>query len=606
MHHFEWYKLQNQLAKKELQKIKRDLERKTTKTNLPQLPREPLQWIQEARPIVEGKERSFLTTPFWEKIYEDDYPYKMIVGGRQTRKSTYLTDTLALEATSNSGAQVCYIAPDEENRKAFFNQKLRIGTFSQNPTLSKYPRNKLGNASEISLRNGSTIYGITDNQEYRHIEGKSPTLTVLDEAQYQDIQYISKLVQAMMSTKGKLTIVGIGGESGSPYEELWNASNQNVWVYNNPNWRDELEFGLREDGTRGLIEDEYLIDVLAGKWVPQKPENNLCHGYHVPQTIFPTIPLTIDDAITKYNVHPEYSIEYRQKKSSNLVFKTHTMGEFHRSARRPITPEMVLACMNPYKYLGLFSPMEIGEWKDAMGERIMVSMGVDFGSGNPSNTVISIVMHWLESDTYHLAFIDKRPAENQLDQTEYINRIFKVARCDVGVGDLGYGAIQVKSIQEGGVNRLTGTPYYGVGSDVFFGCNTIQNETKPIQFHDKKVDAHGEESSRITIDKTTVIQRFINVLDAYKVHPLRPEENSLKRPQLIIPYLTEREFETEWLIKDFTSLTRKDLQKKEFVDYDPRQEARKEFNHPKDSLMSIIYALVGLHHGDRKWFWVSA
>jgi hypothetical protein len=200
-----------------------------------------------------------------------------------------------------------------------------------------------------------------------------------------------------------------------------------------------------------LILEVYLKDVLSGRWVPQKPENTMYHGYHIPQTIFATNPLTIDDAINKYRISPFYSIEYQKKNNSKSFFSSHVMGEFHRSERRPITPEMVHSCMNHYRYVGLMTFSEIAIWKDVMQDSINVSMGVDFGSGNPSSTVISILIHWKKSGRIQLAYIDKRPAENQLDQAEYINRLFRASRCDIGVGDLGYGAIQ-----DGGSNRITG------------------------------------------------------------------------------------------------------------------------------------------------------
>ncbi len=575
-----WGRAHEGLAKKYL-RAKYVLE--GTKNDLAKLPQNYLEWIKVARPIVEGRKRNFLAAPFWKEIYNDNHAVKMIIGGRQIFKSTYITDVLACEATSAPGVQVCYVTFDQFSQTSFSRQKLQIGTFNQNPILSKFPRHKLGNVGEISLKNGSTIYCTTDNYQYRHVEGKSLNHCILDEAQYQDIQFLPKLIQTMMATKGKLSILGIGGEAGSPYEELWRKTDQREWVYDDPRWRDKLQFGQREDGTCGLIIGEYLKDVLRGKWVPRKPENFLYHGYHMPQTIFPTIPLTIDDAITKYNLHPMYSIEYQQKNNPDSVFKTCTMGAFFKASRRPITTDMVLACMNPYKYIGLMSPYEIAEWKDTMQERIKVSMGVDFGSGNPSNTVISILIHWLESDKIHLAFLDKRPQENQIDQAEYINKIFKESRCDIGVGDLGYGANQVKLIQEGGANRLTGELYSGVGSNMFIGCRTYSDETKPLQVHNDAVDEHGEESGRITIDKTTSIQEFVDMMEQYKTHPKRQHEDNWKRPRLMIPYLTGREYETEWLVKDFTALTRKDLEKTEDVTQeDPRQKAKKEFNHPKD------------------------
>lgn len=235
-------------------------------------------------------------------------------------------------------------------------------------------------------------------------------------------------------------------------------------------------------------------------------------------------------------------------------------------------------------------------------------MGVDFGSGiSASSTVISILIEWKmrhnHPSRYQLAFIDKRPAENQMDQAEYINQIFKEAKCDIGVGDLGYGANQVNLIQEGGHNRQTGNQFSGVGSYKFIGCRTIGDETKPLQTFDDKIDEHGKESGRISIDKTSKIQEFIDMLEFFITHPKYPTNEKIRRPRLMIPY--KEEHRVDWLIKDFTDITRKDLEEVEDVAVvDPRQRARKEFNHPKDSVMSIIYAVVGLEK-EMEYHWVK-
>lgn len=69
----------------------------------------------------------------------------------------------------------------------------------------------------------------------------------------------------------------------------------------------------------------------------------------------------------------------------------------------------------------------------------------------------------------------------------------------------------------------------------------------------------------------------------------------------MIPFLTSREFETDWLIKDFTDITRKDIPETEDITItDPRQKPKKEFNHPRDSVMAIIYARVAMKQ-EREW-----
>jgi hypothetical protein len=585
-----------------LRDLEKQLEpfRAKQRTTLPTLPRDPIQWIKEARPLVEGRPRSFLVAPFWEHIYQDPQNNKFIIGGRQIFKSTYTTDILAQEATSQQNVQVCYVTFDDINKSGFSRQKLQIGTFEGNPILAQFPRFGRGNVGEISLKNGSTIYITTDHNQYKHVEGKSLSHVMLDEAQYQDIQHFERVVMTMMQTHGKITVCGIGGEAGSPYEELWRRTDQREWIYDDPKWRDRLNFGV-VDGKQQLLVGDYLKEVLKGHWDVTSPATSHWHGYHLPQEIFPTIPLTMDSAINQYGIDPQFSIEYQRKHSSSSMYASHVVGEFYKAQRRPITVEMVEQCMKPYRYLKLLKPYEIAQIKEQYGNKVKVSMGVDFGSGNPSQTVISIMIKWIitpteenrnVSDRYQLAFIDVRPAENQLDQAELINKIFKDANCDIGVGDLGYGAIQVKLIQDGGANRTTGKLFDGVSSSKFYGSRSIGDDTKPLLEFAKKVDEHGEVRESIRLDKTNSIQEFVDFLDEVSLHPVTPLNENTQRPKFMIPFHPDHEEDVEFLIHDLTSLTRKDLDKMEKGDgTDPRQKARKEFNHPKDSLMSLIYAL---------------
>ena len=571
--------------------------------SLPKLSANRLDWIEQARPVVDGRPRNFLASPMWEDVYLDNHGFMMILAGRQVYKSTYCTDELACMATSKAGVQACYVTHSMSSLTTFSTQRLRVGTFLQNAILAQFPRRDIGGLGEVSMKNNSTIYMTTDNHEYRKVEGKSLDLTMLDEAQYHAIEHLPRVREAMTSTKGKLKILGIGGEAGSAYERLWADTDQREWVYDDPLWREKLQFD-----EKGLVIGEYMKNALKGKWIPQKPENYLHHGYHMPQTIFAMIPISMDDAIEKYHVDPEYSLEWKQRHYSNAVWNMHVLGTFYKAQRRPVTREMVFACMTPYRNISLNTPEEIAELKDIFGNEIRVSLGVDFGSG-PSNslTVISIMIHWRKSDRYHLAFIERRPAEHQLDQAKYITEVFKRAKCDIGVGDLGYGQIQVKVIQDGGADRTTGEVFSGVGNTMFIGCKSIGNETKPVMKYDIKVDEHGEEAGRFTIDKATAIQGFIDLLEVYRRHPIYSSGKN-QVPKLMIPYHKDKEWETDWLVTDFTDITRKDLvEASEEAEHliDKRTRARKEFNHPKDSTMSVIYAKLGIEQ-EREWSWVSA
>jgi len=563
------------------------------------LPTKIMPWVEYARPYVENKKREFLTSPFWVPIYNDPHDYQMILGGRQIYKSTTCTDFIAFTATTNPGVQICYVTHDQGSLSAFSKQKLKIGTFMVNPILSGFLRNP-GNIGEISLKNNSTIYLMTDNYQYRHLEGKSPTLCILDETQYQEIENFGKVHQTMMATKGKVKIFGIGGEAGSHYEKLWNETNQMEWIYENPNWRESLQFDHE-----GLIIGEYLKEALNGKWVPQNPSGELFHGYHIPQTIFPTIPLTEQDAIDKYKIHPRFSIEYQKKTLQESLFRSHVMGTFYNSPHRPITKKMITNCTEHYRYLTLLKDYEIRNLKKIYRGEIKIAMGVDFGSGSSGFTAIAIIILWRKSKRMQIAFIEKRPPENQMKQAQYITELFQKCSCDIGVGDLGYGTNQIKIIQDGGYSVDTGKEFDGVTDEIFFGCRSGSDNTKPIQMFEQTTDEHGDQVSRVQIDKTSSIEFLIESMESVVYHPYFASEKTRSRPKLMIP--SKYDYETDFLLKDLYNITRKDLHNLEKVISDPRQHPRKEYDHPPDSAMALIYAIVALKiENTVDWNWISA
>lgn len=604
------------------------------KEELPKVPTDILDWIREVRPEAEGKPRVIM--PPWRDIYNDNFNNKFILGGRQIFKSTYTTDVLVFEATSQRNNQLVYVTYDDVNKSGFSRQKLQIGTFDGSEILKKFPRNRLGNVGEISLKNNSTIYITTDHGQYHHVEGKSASHIMLDETQYQDMQYFHRVPLVMTITQGKLSVLGVGGEAGSPYEQLWNDTDQREWIFDRHDdyidsagvifkgegWRNDLIFGeIKDEKTEyirwGLIADQRLMKIMSGRWRAKFPDkSDDWHGYHIPQQIIPQIPLTIADAIDKkkYRIDKKYAIEAKKMEMSPHLFTSHVVGGFYHAERRPITNEMIDKLFRGNKGLKLMEPWEIADIKDQFGDEVKIAMGVDFGSGSPSQTVICVFIKWIlqpateeqdEVARIQLVHLDPRPAENLLDQAKNIALLFDECKCDIGVGDLAYGAIQIEQIQDGGSDRITGQHFNGVGSSNFFGCRSIGDETKPIMDFNKKIDEHGEQREHIKIDKTTAIQAFIDTMSVEINDPEDKYNLTKRRPKLMFPAEPHSKQKIYFIYKDLTNLTRKDLSDKiDEEEDDPRQKARKEFNHPKDSLMAMIYALRALEI-NTGWNWIS-
>ena len=553
--------------------------------DLPELPINILKWVEIARPTVGYTTRNWDLTPFWLDIYEDNSPNIMIVAGRQTFKTTFCTDVIGCYATAKPRSEVCYVTDNEPHLSAFSKQRLRIETFLQNPIPRQFLRHDRANIGEFSLLNDSAIYLVTDEGQYKKVEGKSLQVLMLDESQYQDVQFLSKAMYALFQTHGRFYMLGLGGEAGSDYHKKWEKTDQREWIYEDQYWYDKIE---RNAQGQVINDFDELKVILNGRWVPQKPENNQFRGYHLPQHIFPMIPRTIEDA-QLHNINPEFSIEYQKRYSPSSVYDSHCEGTFFKAERRQITPKMVTDCYN--NYMTLLTPREVILLKAIFGNEIRVTMGVDFGSGATNGkTFITILIHWRKSGRYQIAWIEPRPQEHQLDQARYIAELGASYNVDYAVGDLGYGQIKVKVIQDGGRDSHD-SKFVGLGKRRFIGCRTIGDETKPEMEFRQDTDEHGTELGRLQIDKTTIIQNFIDFLGSFIAHPTRTTEERLKRTKLIIPHKID--YQCDFLVNDLCATTRKDI--KEEMDQtveDPRQRARKEFNHPKDSMMSLIYALI--------------
>lgn len=561
-------------------------------------------WCLKHRTRVEGKVRKFLV-PQWSAIYEDTSDWKMIVAGRQVFKSTYFCDALAHSATTNPGSTSAYVT-FEDPSLATFADKLRKGTFSDNPRLLQHViGSTIGSANRIAFKNRSLIYLQTGVGKFRHVEGKSPNLLILDEAQYLPLEHFAKLRESMATTQGRLMIGGVGGEQGSQYHMQWQTTDQRKWIFKKEDWRSGLEFG-----NEGLKVDEYLLDQLAGEWVPRMPENSR-RGYWLPQTHFAHIPLTINDAKEKYRVNPEYSIEHKLGNYARTDYMRDVMGQFYEGIKRPLTPAMVLACMRPYSYLSLMTGPEVVELKATHGRNVVVSLGVDFGSGRTgaSKTVAAILVKWVarpdqkfNTPRYLLAEIsDDAPIDDD-EKALWLANMIRGYGVDSAVGDLGYGEHIIRKVQKGGFTS-SGEPWKGVGERYLKGCRTTQNPVGVILDKKSVIDEEGRRPPFILIDKTHTIQNFVDFIKRHLVHPYYADtewapgefhtNNSIlrwARSQLIIPYAMPRK--VDWLSGEFTGIERKDLDDNDTRKPDRRQSTRLEFNHPPDAVMAIAYALV--------------
>jgi len=238
---------------------------------------------------------------------------------------------------------------------------------------------------------------------------------VIDEGQDHDWEYFQNARETQADTMGETVIAGIGGFVDSAYYNLWKSTNQmeylykrgeNYLGYENMSWRADLEFD-----SNGLVYDDYMIDVLDGKWIPQEPKHFARHGYYLPQTYNPRIPLTINDAIEKYKVSPEWSIEYKlsDPNYTQIEFRRNVLAEFVEGELKPITTKDVL---------NLFDPnLSLTFGKDVDYDLGPVIVGIDWGGGGKT-----IVWIWQcindKAPIFKLLWAEKIETNDTREQTE--------------------------------------------------------------------------------------------------------------------------------------------------------------------------------------------
>jgi hypothetical protein len=241
----------------------------------------------------------------------------------------------------------------------------------------------------------------------------------------------------------------------------------------------------------------------------------------------------------------------------------------------------------------LLHPEEVRTYKQVFGNEIRVVGGVDFGSSTSvPTTVLSVNIHWRKSGRYQIAWMEKIPqSDHPMDKARHIADVFRSYGCDFSVGDWGHGQDMIPFIQKGGRDSKD-RKFEGLGKGRFKGCMTIGDPTKPFQKQQEETNDDGNTAlDKIIIDKTTTLQNFIDIFGKYVSHPLYPQDDKLKVPVYMIPYYND--YEVDYILDEWPKLTRKDLlENPEDAKEDARQNVKKEFNHPPDSMMSQIYTFV--------------
>jgi hypothetical protein len=304
-----------------------------------------------------------------------------------------------------------------------------------------------------------------------------------------------------------------------------------------------------------------MIDVQDGKWVPDAPKNYSQHGYHLPQTYNPRIPLTIKSAIEDYHVPPKYSIEYKQKdlNYSQIEFRRNVLAEFVEGELKPITTQDMLKLFDNTVSLTL--------GKDVDYNAGPVIVGIDWGGGGKT-----IVWVWQciddKAPIFKLLWVEKVETNDTVQQTEICFNLIDAYNADfVGI-DAGGAPDRVQAIQKRYGNRTIKVTYHPRPERPLPTKSELKMQRKEMRY---------------VIDRTFSIGRIINLVK----YPYK--ENDFTSNRLILPGANKEEL--KWMVQQFVALegeiTNLKSTGQKYIKYTHKD------SQPDDALQACNYAFIG-------------
>lgn len=552
--------------RKEIKKIATTILPDLEDDYLPTLPKDRIEWEYHCRPFIKGTPNRLKYLPMMLEIVKDTHPFQMYLLARQWGKTTMIGSDLAYHATTKYDFDQTYTNFKNDNLRTFSENKFRQDVFGTGP-LSHYISgvSKLGAMNRVVTKTRCVIDMILPGVNWQNFQGKSNRRMVADEANDINWTGFSNARQTQSDTFGDLVVAGIGGFEDTDYHRLWNSTNQMNYFfddgdeyqgYENMSWRKNLQYD-----ENGLVYADYMTDVLAGKYIPQKPENKSRHGYYLSQLQNPRIPLTIKDAIEKYKISEEWSIEWQEKKDPNYVdadFRRNVLAQFVRGELKPITTKDML---------GLFKNEEsLTLGVDVDYSRGPVILGADWGGGGKT-----IVWIWqcinTEAPIFQLLWAEKVETNDAKEQLEICYNLIEAYKPDFISIDAGGAPDRTQGIQKRYGNRTVRVKYY-------------PRSDRPIP---TDAEFRTQESElRYVIDRTFAINRIINLIK----YPYTNGDFTSSR--IILPGKDKEKL--KWIVKQFVAIegAKKELSGGQaFIKYTHKD------SEPDDALQACVYAFIG-------------
>lgn len=522
--------------------------------------KDPIKFTEKTG-TVKGKPFRFAHRGHLYDVYRDPHPRIVIVAGRQVEKSETVNRKLIYHGWTRPHTTITYTAPRNEQVTRFVNDRFRKAIAdSVNGILENSIDKKRDAKTAIGISNKTIFYFGSAWAEGDALRGISGDMVFFDEVQditQTAIESIEKSVShseikdPVTELNGKCFYTGTPKQKGSYYDRvLWGQSDQKKWCVTceycgHKQFMTMKNVMVQNEGTDkerryfGCLECEKELNRENGEWIPTKPHNKMYSGYLFNQLNMPWI--------SANQIWRDFQT------MDSMTFHNEVLGEFFSGNEQPISYEDVLK--NTDRTLGL-----------KKNSLVPTVMGIDYGSGGKSKTIITIGHRAYHKGKKKLVidYLENCTIDNHEELVAHIMRLKEKFMVEKIVGDIGYGSYEAQKLYEA----------YGREA---IACRYVSYQNDP-----KKREYKGNYT--LQVDRTYSMDKLVDMFH---------------REEIVIPYKNPEE--VEFFFDHYTAL---ELTFTEST----TSTGRKLYDHstPDDAFHSLNYVREGLHEIENRFEWDGA
>lgn len=521
--------------------------------------KDPIKFTEKTG-TVKGKPFRFAHRSHLHDVYRDEHPRVVIVAGRQVEKSETVNRKLIFHGWTRPHTTITYTAPRNEQTTRFVNDRFR-----------KSIADSVGGVLENSIdpkRDAKTAIGISNKTVYYFgsawadgdaLRGIAGDIVMFDEVQditQTAIESIEKSVSHSEITdpvtelNGKCFYTGTPKQKGSYYDRvLWGQSDQKKWSVTCEDCGHKQFMSMKnvmvedegEDTERryfGCLECHEELNRENGEWIATKPHNKMYSGY-----LFNQLNMSW---ISANQIWRDF------KTMDTMTFHNEVLGEFFSGNEQPISFEDVLKNTDKTLSLKKFSPTG-------------TVMGIDYGSGGKSKTIIVIGHRGIHKGKKKLIldYIENCPIDDHEELIAHIMGLKERFNVEKINGDIGYGSYENQKLFE------------------IYGRDAFSTRYVSYQSDPKKREYKGKNNNTLQVDRTYSMDQLVNMFH---------------REELVIPYKNPEE--VEYFFDHWTALELKFTES-------TTSTGRKLYDHstPDDAFHALNYVREGLYELENRFEW---